>query len=515
MARPATPRPTATYREYSRRPPRPAAAPPWPAAHGTAAARAWPEPGGRPAATPRRGHARAAESPCGGVKGVRGAEAEAALEQVWAAIRDHYPMLEYVGAIGDEWLEEFRPRVAAAADPWEVIEELVLRLQDYHTRLRRPGPQPLRTHPPVRLGWVEDGLAVLGAEPETGLLPGERILTVDGRTAAEAMAAVWAHSQGSTPEAHRRSACARLVAGPPGSTLTLVSARGAFTLLRPQAPGPLPAVAPVAFAPLPGGVGLLRVRAWGGGLGEDAFTALLDAELEKARPLPQLVVDVRDNGGGADSLADACTGRFLERPVVSSISFWRDPGTSHFRRSVESCRPRGLWRYGGRVALLINEGCASACEHFVSGMDAAGEACLVGTATNGACGWMRRIDLPCGATLTCSMSFPLHGGVPSPLHGIEPHYRVPPRLADLAAGRDAVLETALAWLASGQPLPERRNSAWGAAAGASGPDGPRGAVAPAGDGPDRPWGGAAAGPGAQEHRDAGPPPPPYGRQEQP
>lgn len=449
---------------------------------------------------------------------MRAAEAEAALEQVWAAIRDHYPMLEYVGAIGDEWLEEFRPRVAAAADPWDVIEELVLRLQDYHTRLRRPGPQPVRTHPPVLLGWVEDGLAILGAEPETGLLPGERVLAVDGQPAAEALAAVWARSQGSTPEAHRRSACARLLAGPPGSTLTLVTARGAFALRRPHAAGHLPPTAsppPVAFAQLPGGVGLLRVRALGGGLGEEAFTTLLDAELEKARPLPQLVVDVRDNGGGADSLADACTGRFLERPVVSSISFWRDPGTNDFRRTVEYCRPRGLWRYGGRVAVLINEGCASACEHFVSGMDAAGQACLVGTATNGACGWMRRVDLPCGATLTCSMSFPLHGGVPSPLHGIEPHYRVPPRLADLAAGRDAVLETALAWLASGLPLPERRNSTWGAVSGAAGLEAGGGAVAASSDWPQRPWGGAAGGAGAPQRQEAGPPPPRDGRQEQP
>jgi len=395
-------------------------------------------------------------------------DGEAALEEVWSALRDHYPMLEYVGAIGDAWLEEFRPRVAAAADlqeAWPIIDELVLRLQDYHTALRPPGPLPARTSPPVRLGWVEGGLAVLSADPATGLTPGDRVTALDGQPGAEALRAVWPRSRGSTPDAHRRSACDILVGGPPGSTLLLATEHGEVSLPRPQPGVPRPdGEPPIAFRSGPEGVGVLRIAAWGGAMDEGAFTALLDAALERARDLPGLIIDVRGNPGGSDALADACTGRFLERQVISSISFWREPGTTNFRRSVEYCAPRGPWRYAGRVAVLIDEGCASACEHFVSGMDASGIACLVGTPTNGACGWIRRIELQCGATLFCSMSFPLHGGVPSPLHGIEPHYRVPPRLADLRAGRDAPLQVALAWLRSGRPLPETRNTTWTEAA---------------------------------------------------
>lgn len=390
---------------------------------------------------------------------------EDALEEVWAALRDHYPMLEYAGAIGDTWLEEFRPRVRAVdslAAAWPIIDELVLRLQDYHTSLRPPDPLPPRTAPDLRLGWVEGGLAVLAVGPGIGLFPGERILAVNGLQGEAALATVWARSQGATPDAHRRSACAALLRGVPGSALRLLTERGEVLLRRPEVAPPAAAgAAPVSWRPLPAGeAGLLRIAAWGGGLGPEAFIAAIDEGLAALADLPGLVIDVRGNPGGRDDLADACTGRFLDRTVVSSISFWRQPGTDNYRRSVEYCQPRGPWRYGGRVAVLTDEGCASACEHFVSGMDASGSACLVGAATNGACGWIQRLELRCGATLFCSMSLPLHGGVPSPLHGIEPHLRVPANLADLRAGRDGPLEVALQWLRSGRAVPTQRNLTW-------------------------------------------------------
>ena len=101
------------------------------------------------------------------------------------------------------------------------------------------------------------------------------------------------------------------------------------------------------------------------------------------------------------------------------------------------------------MAVLTNAGCASACEHFVSGMFEAG-ALLVGTPTTGACGWSKGIDLPGGVTLRCSLTFPLHGKVPSPLHGMEPHHLVTPTIEDIRAGRDTVLEKAMALLGPDQ-----------------------------------------------------------------
>lgn len=46
------------------------------------------------------------------------------------------------------------------------------------------------------------------------------------------------------------------------------------------------------------------------------------------------------------------TGRFLRSPVISSISFHRKVPTTTFERTVDQTKPRGPWRFEGRVAVL-------------------------------------------------------------------------------------------------------------------------------------------------------------------
>ncbi len=385
-----------------------------------------------------------------------------ALDELWQTLRAHYPMLEYAGAVGDDWAEALRPALQQATDlaaAYPLLERLVERLNDYHTRLEYPGKAPPLPRAPVRLGWIDGGLTVLAVDtPADGLAAGDLVLRLDGVPADAAFRAALVESHGPTPAARWRDACRRLVEGDAGSDLKLETAAGCYLLPRParqRAPGtPQPPLLTWAAED----VAMLRVAGWGG-LQADAFVAHLDARLEEARDAPCLVVDVRGNGGGSDALADACTGRFARQAVVSSISFWRQAGTNRFERSVEVCVPRGPWHYGGRFAVLTDEGCASACEHFVSGMEAAG-ACLVGTPTSGACGWMERIPLRSGATLICSRSFPLHGHTPSPMGGIPPHYQAPPTRADLRGGVDTALRTAIAWLRSGRPCPAAHGLSW-------------------------------------------------------
>jgi hypothetical protein len=193
---------------------------------------------------------------------------EKALEQVWRGLCDGYPLREYVGAWGDAWLEEFRPRVRAASDLAEafpIIEELVLRFQDCHTRLHWPG-KPERIRPPARLGWVEGGVAVLCAEPGTGLRPGERVLAVDGLDAEAAVRAAWPHVSGAHPEGHVQGACDHMVAGAPGTSLSLTTERSTGVLERRRTSQTAAAVQPaVALRQLPGDdAAVLRVRAWHG-----------------------------------------------------------------------------------------------------------------------------------------------------------------------------------------------------------------------------------------------------------
>lgn len=101
--------------------------------------------------------------------------------------------------------------------------------------------------------------------------------------------------------------------------------------------------------------------------------------LEKLREAKFIVLDVRDNGGAQMSF-EAAVGRFIDRPVLCSISFQRRPGIDIYDKFVAITKPRGPWQYEGKVAALINSGCCSTCEHFVSGMREAG-VLLVGEPT--------------------------------------------------------------------------------------------------------------------------------------
>ena len=384
---------------------------------------------------------------------------EEALEQVWGALRDHYPLMEYLGAFRDPsrdvWLEEFRPRVRQArslTEAFPIIEELVLRFQDCHTTLQWPG-KPRRTRPPIRLGWVEGGVAVLRATDETGLYPGDRVTAIDGRDPVDAIRDAWPHVSGAHPEGHVQGALDHLIGGSPGSELTIGTLRGAVHLLRPQSPTEQPPQEPVSLRTLDDGeTVVLRIRTWGG----DELVQRLDGLLEQARYAPYLVLDVRGNRGGYDEAARALVGRFIRRPLVCSIGLCRITATNRYESSVAICHPRGPWTYGGRTAVLADVDCHSACVHFVAAMAASRIACIVGQPTDGAGGWMQRVELPCGAVLVCSRMFPIDGGTggwPSMLHGTRPHIPALPTLTDLAAGRDTALQTAVAWLRSGQDIP--------------------------------------------------------------
>jgi carboxyl-terminal processing protease len=169
-----------------------------------------------------------------------------------------------------------------------------------------------------------------------------------------------------------------------------------------------------------------------------------------------LIIDVRGNGGGDDKLADLVNGRLIEKAVVSSIDFWRQEGTDQYRRMIGWVQPRGPWTFKGRVAVLIDEGCASACEHFVSGIEAMGNALLVGMPTNGAGGGPTGVTLGDGTQVRISRALGLRAnGVVFEGHGIPPHIPSTPSLEDLRQNRDAALNLAREWLLSSRAIPDR------------------------------------------------------------
>ena len=384
------------------------------------------------------------------------------LEDLWRQLSQVYPALEYKGISGREWIEPTAQRVRQAKGDqefYELLLELVASLKDTHTRILSYPGQPRLLSPPVVLNQVEGKVAVIRADESTGLKPGDVLISVDGKPVAECLAAQIKRVCGSTDRARVRGACWQLLAGRPGTTVRLNvqgpdEAVRQISLRREGKAGFLSEPA-VSWRSLGDSLGYVRISRWGGA----NLVAEFDQALEEFKGSKGLVIDVRGNGGGSDELADQVNGRLIEKPVISSIDFWRQAGTDQFRKTIGWVRPRGPWTYQGRVAVLIDEGCASACEHFASGIEAMGRVLLVGTPTNGAGGGPTVVTLCDGTTVAISRALGLRAnGVVFEGHGIPPHIFSTPSLDDLRRNRDAALEIAKAWILSGEPVPARSQS---------------------------------------------------------
>jgi C-terminal processing protease CtpA/Prc len=371
------------------------------------------------------------------------------LDLLWSTLKENYPMMEYAGAFDESWYEACKERIQGMTGLYEALPVmdamLVQRLNDYHTGLHWEGKRGL-AGPPLVTEWIENQVVVTHCSKDSGIALGDIVLEIDGIGARERFERQWPDAFGATAYARARSACRAIFEGEPGSQvkLKLSNAQAEVyerVLTRGGGGGLDVGGGPILSSRvIDDRTGYIRIRGWGG------FTAAeFDRQLEPLREKACLIIDVRDNGGGSDGLAETVIARFITRKVLASVGFQRQAGTNLYEKIVFTVAPRGPWCYSGKVAVLINEGCASACEHFVSGMFEAG-ALLVGTPTTGACGWSKGIELPAGVTLRCALTFPLHGKVPSPLCGIEPHHLVAPTIEDIRAGRDTVLEKAMALL---------------------------------------------------------------------
>ena len=115
---------------------------------------------------------------------------------------------------------------SAATDPDEeaftnTLRRLVAALKDGHGSVIKPGSAPLRV-PPVRFEWIKGrAIATQVVIPDTGIAPGDELLSIDGKPVSEVLAEREALISGATPQWIRFQAMQSLVAGPMGSTAVL------------------------------------------------------------------------------------------------------------------------------------------------------------------------------------------------------------------------------------------------------------------------------------------------------
>jgi carboxyl-terminal processing protease len=162
-----------------------------------------------------------------------------------------------------------------------------------------------------------------------------------------------------------------------------------------------------------------------------------------------LIVDVRGNGGG--TTPRQLVGALMDRPwrtwqeaTPQRIALFEAQGFPPMQAArVFRPQPPSGDAYTGRLFLLVDRFCGSACEDFVMPFKDNGRAVIIGETTQGSSGNPYRGELGYGMSIAVgSVRYTFPDGKPFEGIGIVPDVAAERTRSDITAGRDAVLERA-------------------------------------------------------------------------
>jgi carboxyl-terminal processing protease len=160
-----------------------------------------------------------------------------------------------------------------------------------------------------------------------------------------------------------------------------------------------------------------------------------------------IIIDLRGNPGGHGAMAIPIASRLVAAPLkLGSIQF-RD-----FPQELVARPEEGVTPFLGPVAILTDEGTASASEMLAAGLQEAKRAIVVGDSSLGAVLPSVIEQLPGGAVMQYVVAdFKTPKGVLLEGRGVQPDKRVLETRAALRDGRDPVLDAALVAVRASRP----------------------------------------------------------------
>ena len=171
-----------------------------------------------------------------------------------------------------------------------------------------------------------------------------------------------------------------------------------------------------------------------------------------------LIIDIRDNGGGALTNINTLVGRFIDRPFIGGyIMHKTGPGHNDFSEPYPmKYEPANEWRvkWKGDIIVLTNRSCFSAANNFVSVMKDLPNVRIVGAKTGGGGGMPFTSEIPIGWSVRFSACPILDAKGNVIENGIDPTpgCEVHSPEEELAQGKDAILDFAIDLLKD-NPLP--------------------------------------------------------------
>lgn len=403
-------------------------------------------------------------------------------DYVWTTIRDKYWDPEFGGLDWPAVRDELRPKVADATTQHAaraVMREMVNRLgvshfaiipRELYAQMETPqgtGPRDGETGIDVR---VIDGQALVTSvaadspAAAAGVRPGWIVTRIGDDELASRLEAVAREFE---DRSYRDYLLASVVKGrlegPVGQTLTVKFLDGndqpvsrELTLVEKRGRR-------VRLGHLPPVHVWIDVRRLDQTVGYIAFNAFLDPPglmpvfneaMQSFMDAEGLIIDLRGNGGGLGAMVVGMIGWLVPEKN-------RELGTVYLRnnrlRLVVFPRPQ---TYAGPVAVLVDGLSASAAEFFAGGLKDLGRACIVGSRTAGAALPSMIEKLPNGDGFQYVFAnYVSAGGAALEGVGVIPDIEVVPSRAELLAGKDPVLEAALAWIRRAQKAEQSQVSA--------------------------------------------------------
>ena len=194
-------------------------------------------------------------------------------------------------------------------------------------------------------------------------------------------------------------------------------------------------------------VGYIRYNSFS----ESLYPEDLDYVLEKMKNCDGLILDVRNNGGGAAGNVFRLAGRFADQKRMAYKSFSKN-GVGHedFDAGVDLyIQPQGSYQFTKRIAVLTNRGCFSATSFFTLAMKSLPYVKVIGDTTGGGLGVPNGGQLPNGWTYRFSVTKTITPDGKNYESGVPPDIQINMQDSTAISGYDSIIERALSFIKDG------------------------------------------------------------------
>ncbi len=392
----------------------------------------------------------------------------AGFARLWSYIKYNFVYLDKRPDVNwDGILEQYLPKIAAAKDDAEygrILTRVVALLRDGHTNVY---PNVVDPHdaPSIMLEPVggKPVVTAIGALEELSPIhPGMELTEIDGTPVQTIIERdVDPYISSSTMQDRQLRQMRALLQGPPGSQMQTkwLSADGKIveaTLPRngSQHRGALKIPNPPRFEYKDlSGIAYIGLNDFN----DPEIDADFDAKFDQLRGAKAWIIDLRSNGGGSSDIGYRILAHFIDAPAEGSRE------RSHLYNPTLEARgqpqpwydwpsdkitPAAGPHYQGPVYVLTSPNTCSAAEDFLIPLKMLKRVTIVGEPTCGSTGQPLPFSIYGATARVCTKwdSFP--DGTEFVGVGVVPDVKAARTREDVAAGRDAVLETAVR-LASG------------------------------------------------------------------